>query len=247
MFQKEHENSTDNSAALQGSLMETANKNLMKLKELNDNLVLLVIDQFTRVKLPMDYVKHLENAISSLHLTEEELAELNPFYDYETMIYGCYHTFRDKMNVFDRQVESIPYHDLSATQLNNLNGLIENVITKFMKHSSVIQQFTEGSEYQKMMEILADNKMDVQTQIVELIDLVGLNKIESRDDETNKKHSQLKAIILAEIGRIGRDMLNVIAAFKTSDGSRKIFESYDEIVNMERDLPTKIDFSFIRV
>lgn len=195
----------------------------------------------------MDYVHHLEAVISSLHLTTEELAIFNPFYDYETMIYTGYNIIRDQMSVFDRQIESIPYHDLPATQLENLAGLIDEVLSHSKEKMAAIREFVEGGDYQSTMKILSGAKMDFQTWIVELIDLVGLYKIESHNEEAIKHLEELKSHILGEISSFGADMLEVVEKFKNSDASIKCYKLYDEIVNMQKYFPTKIDFSFIRV
>lgn len=229
----------ENSTAL-----NAANDKLVEMKNLNHVFTRSVISEFSRLKLPLDYVRDLGNAISLLNLNEKDLVPLMPFYMYETSMYGYFNELRDKMNVFDRQDDYFPYRNMPAVQMDNVNNLIDEVIFKTKMYTVVLHETVNGPEYQKFGQSLVSSHKDLKTQIDNLVNLAGLFKPESRND---KNITEIKDNILPEIGRIGNEMLQTIAEAKSSDWSGKIFESYEGIVNVQKDFPTKLEFSFISV
>lgn len=224
--------------------MNAANQKLTQLKRLNDELIQNMLHEFQRIKLPLNSVRVFGNVANALQLTEAELSILETFYLYQTAVYDHFNSARDQMNVFDRQMDFVPYCDLPAAQLAKLNALLDEVVSTTGAQLNVMKEFVAQPTYQQIIQSVEGNIHKLQDQIRELSKLVTLNKSEPRDDAAIAKS---RKTIFTEIGQITAEICLTMSSFNNSAENQKIFDAYAKILSIQQGLPTKMEFSFIRV
>lgn len=203
-----------------------------------------VIDEFSRFTLPMNDVIEFGQLILELQLSPEELAQLNPFYDYVTLsqdVFNSLNSLINEMIVFNYSPMDILYKNLPENLMQSLSDLLGEALSQSKQKFAETKEFKASADYEQLSKLLENSKDSLVAEISMLKDEIA--KDGPRDDDAINE--RFKITVLDSIARTSGGMIEAILTFNRNNN--KFLESIYEIVSSQKDLSTKIALAYIRV